>query len=88
MTQIKNKFNLDFKDIHVTGINLSKKYFENDGIDFIKEIENLSFYYQNIIKSQLLDFDFHKKIIKQMKESICKIRNDNKNYNEGRTCNR
>ena len=31
-------------------------------------------YYQNTIKSQFLDFEFHEKIIEQMENNICKIK--------------
>ena len=69
--EINNKFKLNIKNnINITNNKELEKYLGDDGF---KELQELFFYYQNKIKSQILDINFHKKIVNQMEKSVCKI---------------
>ena len=70
--KINNKFNLNIKNnIDIINYKELEKYLGNDGF---KELKELFCYYQNKIKSQILDINFHKKIVNQMEKSVCRIR--------------
>ena len=76
LEEINNKFNLDINNID-RNIKLIEKSLGNDGY---KELQELFLYYNSKITSSYslhLDINFHKKVIKQMENSICNIkRND------------
>ena len=68
---INNKYNLHNENINTINSEIIKDYI---GIEGYKDLKKLFSYYQNKIKKQILDIDFHKKIIEQMDKKICKIR--------------
>ena len=81
--EINNKFNLNIKNINETNYTSLKKYIGND---VMNEMQELFLYYKNKISSQILNLNFHKKIIEQKEKNVCHITTDQHSSGTGFFC--
>ena len=71
LKKFDKRFKLDIKGIKIENLFFCEKYLGKYGFEEFKE---LFIYYKNKYKEEFLDLAFHKIIIKQMEENICKIK--------------
>ena len=74
---------MNINNINIINYTQLKKYIK---IDLYNEIQELFLYYKNKISFQILNLNFHKKIIKQMEANVCYIKTNEKSYGTGFFC--